>query len=371
MLLLLRLTTGVFCRSLFAAGAPELGAIAPPRDDHEEDRPSVGAGGAQYNAVLEADAVFGNPYALGTMASAYGLGESEPEPNPQPAASAEACTESDTNGDAGDGHEDQRLLRSFQRRRSFSCLAQGGGDEPQGGEYLRLRRRQNYAHAAEAVARGVSSAKAGDYTAAMKHYSYALHIDVTHAEAYVAKGAAYANQDMLEKAVAQFEHALGLLPEKEEKASDGDAEEKASSGGPSAASQQRTRSNAVLYLAATRRKLAEKAREAEIAEEAQRMKRQLASEEARRKAEAAAAEAKRRRENEKPIPVPSLASMLSQMQEKAAAKAERRRGKKRKKEHKRKKHKKKKHKKHKKRRRKSERAEGSASEASDSGSSSS
>ena len=46
----------------------------------------------------------------------------------------------------------------------------------------------------------------------MKHYEYALHVDPRIAEAYVARGAAYANQGMLSKAVIEFETALRMEP---------------------------------------------------------------------------------------------------------------------------------------------------------------
>ena len=42
--------------------------------------------------------------------------------------------------------------------------------------------------------RGVSHAKGGDYTTALKCYEQALELDTCHRDAYVARGAAFANQ---------------------------------------------------------------------------------------------------------------------------------------------------------------------------------
>jgi Flp pilus assembly protein TadD len=60
--------------------------------------------------------------------------------------------------------------------------------------YARLRHKQNNEHASASVAKGVAAAKAGNYADAMQQYAYALGIDPRHPDAFVGRGAAYANQ---------------------------------------------------------------------------------------------------------------------------------------------------------------------------------
>ena len=431
-------------RALYAAGAPDLGlfsrsvpsyrsGISSSSSDGEDDVECGESSSQEYltagqsvsrkygrgrkrkrsqplfNSVLENQAVFANPYAVESMASSFGLRVSCPQGGSSksqhdPGLEAQPSTDGST---AAAGTVEGTLVRTFfQQGRSFSFAMRastrisdgarvvGEHDDGNGGipQYLILRKQQNYAHAADAVARGVSCAKRGDYTGAMKHYSYALHIDGTHAEAYVARGAAYANQGMLSKAVGEFEHALTLLPDTgtERSGSHGNGSRQsgsniaASSGTADEAAREhvthgpaipeaelasastntgnhaqpvdkhlqaraRTRANATLYLAATRKKLAEQekkaAKEAAIAEETARLKREQQAEIAAikaRKAKAAAEEEARRREMEKPIPAPSLATLLSEMKEKVSKSSSM---KKRKKDHK-KKHSKKHSKKH-------------------------
>jgi hypothetical protein len=118
----------------------------------------------QYHAqpgsrALRADPAFHNPYGLDQQAASAGI---------TMAASSTGTT--------------------FQQCRSFAIASYGAaGQAGAAGQewsldgwkgYLHLRGLQNRAHAADAVQRGVRCAKAGDYPAAMKHYAYALHIDV-------------------------------------------------------------------------------------------------------------------------------------------------------------------------------------------------
>lgn len=91
---------------------------------------------------------------------------------------AAALAEPSADGHGGANNADSE----FQQYRSFSVLLHHALPEHQSlgwVGFLGLRRRQNAAHAADAVRRGVRCAKAGNYPAAMKHYAYALHIDVS------------------------------------------------------------------------------------------------------------------------------------------------------------------------------------------------
>ena len=119
-----------------------------------------------YNAVLRRDNVFHNPYAMEIMAAVLLT---------VPSAKY-----------AGNKNSFNLFWRSAQpgffRVRSFSTrfnLDAPGSPSLRWMGFLELRRQQNAAHAADAVQRGVRCAKAGNYSTAMKHYAYALHIDVS------------------------------------------------------------------------------------------------------------------------------------------------------------------------------------------------
>jgi tetratricopeptide (TPR) repeat protein len=57
---------------------------------------------------------------------------------------------------------------------------------------------------------GITHAKKSDYKSAMKFYNQALQVDPKNKDAYVARGAAFANVNMLEDAVLDFEKALTI-----------------------------------------------------------------------------------------------------------------------------------------------------------------
>ncbi|CAK0755235.1 hypothetical protein CVIRNUC_002359 [Coccomyxa viridis] len=65
----------------------------------------------------------------------------------------------------------------------------------------------------EAVCRGIASAKGGDQDTALQAYDRALQLDANNVDAYVARGAASANQRHFSRAVADFETALEIEPE--------------------------------------------------------------------------------------------------------------------------------------------------------------
>ena len=63
--------------------------------------------------------------------------------------------------------------------------------------------------------RGVDFAKRGDYTTAIKCYEQALELDPRNAVAFVAKGAALANQGKFKDAAMDLEKALKINPQVE------------------------------------------------------------------------------------------------------------------------------------------------------------
>ena len=96
-------------------------------------------------------------------------------------------------------------LRSFLPVHSVAAVGHASG-------YVALRDEQNRAWAAESVARGVSHARAGNTTVALAAYKHALELDQTHADAYVARGAALANTGKLDDAIADLEKAIHYAP---------------------------------------------------------------------------------------------------------------------------------------------------------------
>ncbi|DBB03932.1 TPA: hypothetical protein ACH3X1_013012 [Trebouxia sp. C0004] len=64
----------------------------------------------------------------------------------------------------------------------------------------------------EAVKQGVAHAKRGEYDAALGCYKKALDLDRRNVDAWVARGAAYANQHAFPKAVSDFQTALEIEP---------------------------------------------------------------------------------------------------------------------------------------------------------------
>eukprot|EP01103_Thecamoeba_quadrilineata_P002781 TRINITY_DN1266_c1_g1_i5.p1 TRINITY_DN1266_c1_g1~~TRINITY_DN1266_c1_g1_i5.p1 ORF type:complete len:561 (-),score=126.95 TRINITY_DN1266_c1_g1_i5:47-1729(-) len=79
--------------------------------------------------------------------------------------------------------------------------------------YDKLREKQNKTWAQETVARGIASAKKGEYEAAMKCYGEALQVHPSNPDAFVARGAAYANQNLLPAAIKEFKTALRIDPQ--------------------------------------------------------------------------------------------------------------------------------------------------------------
>lgn len=194
-----------------------------------------------YNDRLRRDRNFTNPYALEHMVSAFSLEE---------------------------------LGTMFKRPPELTD-----------GDYEKLRAWQNVQWASETVEQGIGLAKQGKYQEAMKCYNQALEVDPHHRDAFVARGAAYANRSQLPQAIKEFETALRIDP---------------------------TDANARKYLQATRLKLEEQMKAADqlkeseakkaVAEEEgkesddkiQRLKSLLEKEERRRKKKK-----KRKREKEK------------------------------------------------------------------------
>jgi len=78
--------------------------------------------------------------------------------------------------------------------------------------YLKLREDQNMNWAIDTVKTGIPIAKEGKFEEAIKIYNHALEIYPQCVEAYVARGAAYANAGNLTKAISNFEEALQINP---------------------------------------------------------------------------------------------------------------------------------------------------------------
>jgi tetratricopeptide (TPR) repeat protein len=77
--------------------------------------------------------------------------------------------------------------------------------------YLSLRSQQNYEWAADDVEEGVRVARGGDHDGAIASYNRALGVDPHHANAFVARGAAYSNKHMHTQA-CRYNMALPSLP---------------------------------------------------------------------------------------------------------------------------------------------------------------
>ncbi|KAJ1623279.1 hypothetical protein T492DRAFT_1056213 [Pavlovales sp. CCMP2436] len=97
----------------------------------------------------------------------------------------------------------------------YGSLREGEG--PAANEELpsceQLRDEQNLAWAQESVRYGVSRAKEGLYAEALEAYGKALDLCPRHVDAFVGRGAAFANQSRLKEAVAEFDRAIAIDPE--------------------------------------------------------------------------------------------------------------------------------------------------------------
>eukprot|EP01111_Echinosteliopsis_oligospora_P015102 TRINITY_DN5858_c1_g1_i1.p1 TRINITY_DN5858_c1_g1~~TRINITY_DN5858_c1_g1_i1.p1 ORF type:complete len:230 (-),score=70.87 TRINITY_DN5858_c1_g1_i1:185-874(-) len=78
--------------------------------------------------------------------------------------------------------------------------------------YEILREKQNKTWAQDTVALGITHAKAGNYKKAMHFYEQAIDVYPLLPDAFVARGAAYANLSMLEAAIEEFKKAVELEP---------------------------------------------------------------------------------------------------------------------------------------------------------------
>eukprot|EP01063_Lacrimia_lanifica_P000475 TRINITY_DN1023_c1_g1_i1.p1 TRINITY_DN1023_c1_g1~~TRINITY_DN1023_c1_g1_i1.p1 ORF type:complete len:535 (+),score=157.83 TRINITY_DN1023_c1_g1_i1:1843-3447(+) len=118
-----------------------------------------------YMTLLEGDPAFSNPASAHAMAAALGV------------------------------DLDARVLRR---------------EAPPKLDYLQLRDNQHRRYSQDAVALGVAKSRAGDYAGAEEYYTMALRYDEGNADAYVARGAARANQRQFSRAAAAFEKALEI-----------------------------------------------------------------------------------------------------------------------------------------------------------------
>ncbi|TPX73888.1 hypothetical protein CcCBS67573_g04834 [Chytriomyces confervae] len=84
-----------------------------------------------------------------------------------------------------------------------------------GETYNSLGRRQNAAWARTIVVEGISLSQDKKLPEAISKYTKAIEIDPECVDAYVARGAAHANQGSFDKAIADHSHALKLQPSHE------------------------------------------------------------------------------------------------------------------------------------------------------------
>ncbi|XP_071798123.1 uncharacterized protein [Asterias amurensis] len=126
-----------------------------------------------YGDMLESTVGFDNPFNVSYLGVKLGLGNAAP----------------------------MSLMRGLQRKnfpdKEFS--------EP-------LRKWQTNRWSMESVAKGVEHFKAERFIEAMQHLNKALEIDEQNVEAFVARGALYANRDHLSKALGDFSKALKVNP---------------------------------------------------------------------------------------------------------------------------------------------------------------
>lgn len=127
------------------------------------------SGVMNLNELLQADALFGNPYALDHMMDSFGISQ------------------------------EARLFGMNARR-------------PQMRGYMELRRLQNTSWAQDSVRKGVQHASDRNYALAIKCYQNAINLDPKNADAHVALGAAFANTSKYQQALKELETALDIDP---------------------------------------------------------------------------------------------------------------------------------------------------------------
>ncbi|KAF5842648.1 hypothetical protein DUNSADRAFT_6118 [Dunaliella salina] len=90
------------------------------------------------------------------------------------------------------------------------CITGLGNEQLAEGVRDAVKQRINAAWATEAIKQGVQHSKSGAYDEAHKCYAKAMELHPGNADAFVARGAAFANQGYFDSAIADFEHALSL-----------------------------------------------------------------------------------------------------------------------------------------------------------------
>ncbi|KAI8617031.1 hypothetical protein BC830DRAFT_1217527 [Chytriomyces sp. MP71] len=81
--------------------------------------------------------------------------------------------------------------------------------------YLSLSKRQNAVWATRIVVKGIEHSQNKNWIEAIKEYTKAIEIHPECVDAFVARGAAYANQGKFDKAIQDHSHALKLQPNHE------------------------------------------------------------------------------------------------------------------------------------------------------------
>ena len=77
-------------------------------------------------------------------------------------------------------------------------------------DYLFLRNRQNRQYAEETTLRGITASKSDNPSSCLPLYNHALEIDPLFTDAFVARGAYYANHGKYKEALLDFKKALKI-----------------------------------------------------------------------------------------------------------------------------------------------------------------
>ncbi|KAA6424453.1 MAG: hypothetical protein FRX49_05665 [Trebouxia sp. A1-2] len=163
----------------FANRLPDLKQLLQDFASQSTDAASKNASTATaYLAALYESRIFNCPDCVDAMAEAYGV----------------TSAVNQLRGSALDSQLDSESQQTTEDSRQF------------------LKAQLKLGWSSEAVKQGVVHAKKGEYDAALGCYKKALDLDRRNVDAWVARGAAYANQRAFPRAVSDFQTALEIEP---------------------------------------------------------------------------------------------------------------------------------------------------------------